>query len=86
MVIGIVKSLWVVWIISHLVKCYLHWYIASRNNISLNAGGGLPIETLWYITKPVAKEYEKLKKASNYMQTANMILLLFIIVLSIIIK
>ncbi len=59
--------------VSIIVKAYLHVYIAYRNNINLGGAGGLPVKTLWYFTKPVADDYESLKKICNYLQSGNII-------------
>lgn len=68
--------------VSIIVKAYLHAHVAYRNNIALGAGGGLPVKTLWYFRKPVTAEYESLKRICNYLQSANIILLLVVLVIS----
>lgn len=75
---GFVILLQIVLAISIIVKGYLHSHIAYRNKINLGAGGGLPFQTLWFFTKPVAAEYESLKEICNYLQLGNIILLLVI--------
>jgi len=83
MVTGIMGFLKIVLAISVVGKAYLHAHVAYRNNIKLGSGGGLPVKTLWYFTKPVGEEYEKLKEICNVLQSINIILFLFLIVLSI---
>jgi hypothetical protein len=83
MFLGIIIFLRIALAISIIVKAYLYVYIANKNNYELGSGGGFPLESLWYLTKPVAMEYEKLKRICNNLQTANMILLLFLVVVSV---
>lgn len=68
--------------LSVISKGYLHSHIASRNNIDLGAGGGLPYKSLWYFTQPLSESYERLKKVCNYLQTGNIILLILILAIS----
>jgi hypothetical protein len=63
-------------------KAYLHFHVAYRSGIRMGAGGGLPIETLWYITKPVERAYERKKKICNNLQTFNITLLIALILIS----
>lgn len=78
----ILISLKILLLVSFVFKSYFHYYIASKNNIFLGGGAGLPYRTLWYISKPVDTEYESLKKWCNRLQTANLILFVIVITLS----
>jgi hypothetical protein len=79
---GFLIFLKIVLAVSIIGKCYLHAYIAYRNNVILG-GAGLPFKTFWYFTKPVANDYIKLKKLCNYLQSGNMLLLFLLFIISI---
>jgi hypothetical protein len=83
MLSGFLIFLRIVLAISIIVKACIHTYIGHRNNIALgDGGGGFSFKVLWYFTKPVEEDYERLKQVCNFLQSGNMILLLIVIVIS----
>ena len=81
MSVGLLIFLKIFLAVSIIAKAYLHSYIAYRNNVKLGAGGGFSFKALWYFTNPVQSEYESLKRTCNYIQSGNLILLLFLLVI-----
>jgi hypothetical protein len=70
----------VIYIISFIIKLYLHKYIGDRNDNRINYGHGFDIAAIWFYTKPVSGEFEKHKKVCNLLQVIILTSLLLLII------
>jgi hypothetical protein len=69
--IVILKIFYVLLAFSVIVKCYIHSFLAFRNNLK-NYGGGFSFKSLWFLKEKVATKDESLKRICNNMQAINM--------------
>ena len=60
--------------LSVIGKAYLHSFVGYRNDIPLGGSGGFSIKTLWFLTEPVAQEFQSRKNLCNYLQLVNMLI------------
>lgn len=77
---GFIIVLGIVWVISVIVRACIYVYIASKHNRRIGSAGTLPLESLWYYTRPVSEDFERLRARCNFLQTVHIIVLIILII------